>query len=176
MPFSILFFPLISLVSIISISCLGGKGFVEIMHCLESILFDCPRQTNFQKVYFLILAVNSEFFVGFIILQYLSRWNKISQKSFLNINFCRLPRPSIRFRLVLCDNKPSLLAVHRNFIPCVKSCSFQPSTLQKNLRWCVFKSTPSFINCHSVFFHRSSLSVASLHTISNIFPLSVRIC
>ncbi len=111
--------------------------------------------------------------MGSIILQYLSRWNKISQKSFLNINICRLPRPSIRFRLVLCDNKPSLLAVHRNFIPCVKSCPFQSSAPQKNLRRSFFKSTPSFINCHSAFFHLSSLSVASLHTISNTFPLSV---
>lgn len=176
MPFSILFFPLISLVSIISISCLGGKGFVEIMHCLESILFDCPRQTNFQKVYFLILAVNSEFFVDFIILQYLSRWNKVSQKFPIKYQYLSIIPSSICFWLVFGDNKPPLMAVHRNFIPCVKSCPFQPSTLQKNLRWCVFKSTPSFINCHSVFFHRSSLSVASLHTISNIFLLSVRIC
>lgn len=53
------FFPVISFILIIGISCFGdSKGFVEIMHCLKSMPFDYTRQADFQKVYFLVLAVN----------------------------------------------------------------------------------------------------------------------
>ena len=48
--FTIYFFPLVRFVPIIIISCLsGGKGFVKIMYRLESMAFDYPRQTDFQK-------------------------------------------------------------------------------------------------------------------------------
>lgn len=59
MLFAVSVFPFIRFVSIIGISCFRNcKNLVEIMHRLESIPVDYPRQTDFQKVYFLILAVN----------------------------------------------------------------------------------------------------------------------
>ncbi len=68
--FPVLFFPFIHLVPIFGISSFRDrKDFVEIMHRLESISLDYPRQTNFEKVYFLILRsillCSSPFFVNF---------------------------------------------------------------------------------------------------------------
>lgn len=94
---------------------------------------------------------------------------KISLKSLYLPIFCF----GICFRLILCNDKPPLLALHRDFVPSIKSCPFQPSALQKNLRRGFFIFSTPIINCQSAFFHPSSLPVTSPHTISNTFPLSI---